>query len=179
MSSEAKAKSKTTVAEDSVVKTEDLSIKANTVIRHNVYWSIGAGVIPLQFVDIAALVGVQLKMLKELGDVYGVPFNANAGKSAVTALLAGVGTGVLNSSLLSSKMMFGLLRQAPVVGSIVSLVMMPSFCAAFTYAIGRVFKRHFASGGTFLSFNAKEAQAEFAEEFAEAKEKGGTAAAAA
>jgi uncharacterized protein (DUF697 family) len=185
MSSEAKAKSKTaaaeetTSAEETVAKEHALCVKADTVIRHNVYWAMGAGAIPLQFVDIAALIGVQLKMLKELGDVYGVPFNANAGKSAVTALLAGIGVGAINSGALSSRVMLGLLWNAPVIGNLLSMVMMPAFAAAFTYAVGRVFKRHFVSGGTFLSFNAKAVKTEFAEDFAEAKEKGSATAATA
>jgi len=163
---------------DPVSDREERSAKANKVIRHNVYWAVGAGVVPIQFLDSVALIAVQLKMLKELGDVYGVPFKANAGKSAVTALLTGVGAGVLSSGIVGSSLVMSLLRRAPVVGTVVSLATMPSFSAAFTYAVGEVFKHHFVSGGTFLSFNAKAAQARFAQKFAEAKDKGLAAVAA-
>jgi uncharacterized protein (DUF697 family) len=199
MTSEAKSKSQAAVTEEPVAEAatptveaaapagetvepvstpEDLSVRADTVIRHNVYWSLGAAVIPIQFLDTLALITVQLKMLKELGDLYGVPFKANAGKSAVTALLAGIGTSALSSGIVTSGVVMGLLRRAPVIGAAVSLVTMPSFSAAFTYAVGEVFKRHFASGGTFLSFDAKAVKAQFFRTFAEAKDKGLTAVAA-
>jgi len=156
----------------------DLSAQADRVIRHNVYWSAAAGVIPVPVLDTVALIGFQLKMLKELGDVYGVPFKANAVKSAVTALLSGTGTTLLTGGALHSATFVTFLRHSPVIGSFVSLATQPAFAAAFTYAVGRVFKRHFASGGTFLSFNAKAVKEEFAEEFADASKNNASPAAA-
>lgn len=192
MTSEAKSKSQAAITEEPAAETvapaaetaapvaepEDLSAKADTVIRHNVYWALGAAVLPIQFLDTIALIAVQLKMLKELGDVYGVPFKANAGKSAVTALLTGIGASAISSGIVASGAVVSLLRRAPVIGTAISLVTMPSFSAAFTYAVGEVFKRHFASGGTFLSFDAKAAQAQFVEKFTKAKDKGLSAVAA-
>lgn len=152
--------------------TEDSrDVAAARVIRHNVYWSMGAGVIPFAFLDTAAALGVQLKMLKELGDVYDVPFSANAGKSAVTALLASVTGGFVGHKVLGTAALRTLARRTPVIGTIVGLATMPAFYAAFTYAVGKVFNKHFASGGTFLSFNAKEKEAEFKEAFEEGKAK--------
>src|SRR3546814_11773464 len=84
-----------TGAEDGAATVETTQNRASRVIRQNTYWAMGAGVIPWALLDTAAVVAVQLKMLKELGDVYGVPFSANAGKSAVTALLATVAGGAV------------------------------------------------------------------------------------
>jgi len=186
MTSEAKAKTQAAVSDGPVEEritpapeTDVKSAEADSVIRNNVYWSIGAGVIPLRFLDTAALIAVQVKLLKELGDLYGVPFRANAVKSSVAALLAGIGTTAISGGILSSGVAYGLLRNAPVFGTLFSLATQPAFAAAFTYAVGKTFKRHFESGGTFLSFNAKKAKDEFAAEFAEAKDKGIGAATAA
>jgi uncharacterized protein DUF697 len=44
-------------------------------------WSGAAGFIPLPLVDIAAVWGVQLQMLRRLSEIYGVPFSENRGKS--------------------------------------------------------------------------------------------------
>ena len=46
-------------------------------------WSGAAGLIPLPIVDIAAVGGVQLEMLRRLSDIYGVPFVENRGKSLI------------------------------------------------------------------------------------------------
>ncbi|MDH2434869.1 DUF697 domain-containing protein [Pokkaliibacter sp. MBI-7] len=157
----------------------DLDAQARKIIRHNCYWSMGAGLIPFIFVDTAALIAVQLKMLKELGDLYGVPFKANAGKSAVTSLLAGAGSGYLGYKTVTSGVVRRLVRKTPVIGTAITLATMPAFDSAFTYAVGKVFHRHFASGGDFLSFNAKKVQAEVNETIEEVKAKGVDAAQAA
>jgi len=180
MTSEAKAKAQAAVSDKPSEENEtasadhtDLhSAQADTIIRNNIYWSIGAGIIPFRFLDTAAIIAVQVKLLKELGDLYGVPFKANAVKSSVAALLAGVGTSAASIEILTSGYAYSLLRSAPVFGTLLSLATQPAFAAAFTYAVGKTFKRHFESGGTFLSFDAKASKPDFAADFAEAKEKG-------
>ena len=49
-------------------------------------WSGAAGLIPVPLVDIAAVGGVQLHMLRRLSEIYGVPFSENRGKSILTSL---------------------------------------------------------------------------------------------
>lgn len=151
---------------------------AAQVIRNNVLWSMGAGVIPVAYVDTAAILAVQLKLLKELADVYGVPFRASIGKSAVAALVGGLVTGGASYGVLMSGVFQGLVRSVPVVGQLVGFATMPAFAAATTYAIGKVFDQHFASGGTFLTFDPKKVEGYFREKFEEAKTKGAASAAA-
>ena len=73
-------------------------------------WSGAAGLIPIPFVDMAAVGGVQLQMLRRLSEIYGVPFSENRGKSvlasvagavipASTATTTAVGVGSLVKSL--------------------------------------------------------------------------------
>jgi uncharacterized protein (DUF697 family) len=143
--------------------------QAAQVIRRNVLWSMGAGVIPFAYVDTAAVLAVQVKLVKELSDVYGVPFRANAGKSAIAALIGGMAAGGASQGVMVSGLMHGLIRSMPVVGQIVGLATMPAFAAATTYAVGKVFEQHFASGGTFLTFDAKKVEGYFREKFEEAK----------
>ena len=64
-----------------------------------------------------------------------------------------------------------LIRRVPVVGTIFGVVAMPTFAAACTYALGRVFAWHFARGGTVADFDADEASEKFKDEFAEGKRK--------
>jgi uncharacterized protein (DUF697 family) len=46
-----------------------------------------------------------------------------------------------------------LLKAVPVLGTIASGFVMPVLSAGATYAIGKAFIQHFASGGTLLDFN--------------------------
>jgi len=46
-----------------------------------------------------------------------------------------------------------LLKGLPGVGTLIGAVTMPAFSAGATYAIGKLFIQHFASGGTLLDFN--------------------------
>lgn len=157
--------------DDTEEATDPRQAAAARIVRHNMYWSMGAGLIPWVVVDTAAAIAVQLKMLKELGDLYDVPFSANAGKSAVLSLLASVTGGVVGHKVLGAQVLRRLSRHTPVFGTIIGVATMPAFYAAFTYAVGKIFNEHLASGGTFLSFNAKEAEADFQAKFAEGQAK--------
>jgi len=46
-------------------------------------WSGAAGLIPVPLIDIVAVGGVQLQMLRKLSELYGVPFTDNRGKSVI------------------------------------------------------------------------------------------------
>ena len=114
-------------------------------------WSGAAGLIPLPFVDVIAVGGVQLQMLRRLSEIYGVPFTENRGKSLIASL---AGSLLPASVATTTAMTFGsLLKGIPGVGSAVGALTMPVFSAGATYAIGKAFIQHFASGGTLLDFN--------------------------
>lgn len=65
------------------------STEADTIIRRYMLGAIAVGLLPCPLVDIAALSGIQLKMLHSLARLYGVDFSAQIGKSAITSLLGG------------------------------------------------------------------------------------------
>ena len=48
-------------------------------------WSGAAGLIPLPLVDVIAVGGVQLHMLRRLSEIYGVPFSDNRGNRSLPA----------------------------------------------------------------------------------------------
>jgi uncharacterized protein (DUF697 family) len=120
---------------------------ASKLVDRFAVWAGVAGLIPLPVVDVAAVGGLQLQMVHRISQVYGVPFSANKGKALIAAL---VGTIVPASSTLGAA---SLLKSVPVVGTAISALVMPALASAATYAIGKVFIQHFASGGTLLDFN--------------------------
>jgi uncharacterized protein (DUF697 family)/CRP-like cAMP-binding protein len=117
------------------------------VVERFALWSGVAGIIPLPFVDLAAVGSVQVLMLRRISQIYNVPFSAYRGK----ALIASLAGSVIPAS--SGMGAASITKSVPVVGTAVSAVVMPALSAGATYAIGMAFIQHFASGGTLLDFN--------------------------
>ncbi|MDP5218849.1 DUF697 domain-containing protein [Ruegeria sp. 2205SS24-7] len=119
----------------------------------------GAAFIPVPVVDIAAIGALQLKLVKDLSDLYDVPFSSNSGKAAVTALLSTlvpVQAGITTASFV---------KAVPLFGTALGVVSAPAFAGAATYAVGRTFTMHFESGGTLLTFDAEKMREFFKSEY--------------
>lgn len=110
-------------------------------------WSGAAGFIPLPFVDLAAVGGLQIQMLRRISQIYEVPFSENRGKVLVAAL---AGSLIPATSVVGTA---SLVKGVPAAGAAVSAFVMPALCAGATYAIGMAFIQHFSTGGTLLDFN--------------------------
>jgi uncharacterized protein (DUF697 family) len=119
---------------------------ANLVDRFAL-WSGVAGLIPLPFVDVLAVGGLQLQMLRRVSQLYDVQFSENRGK-ALIASLAGTMIPVTSGMGAASA-----LKSIPLLGMVASAFVMPVLSAGATYAIGKAFIQHFESGGTLLDFN--------------------------
>ena len=136
---------------------------ADKVIRNYALGSIVPSLIPVPMLDLVGVTGIQLKMLHSLAQTYDVPFKEEAGRSAVTALIGGTGT------LGAARIVTSAVKAIPFVGQITASVTMPAINGGTTYAIGKVFKQHFESGGTFLTFDAAKVRAYFEEQLKEGK----------
>jgi len=114
-------------------------------------WSGAAGLIPVPLIDVVAVGGVQLQMLRKLSEIYAVPFENNRGKSMIASLAGAI---IPASTATTTAMTFGsLVKGVPGFGSAIGALTMPVYSAGVTYVIGRVFMKHFASGGTLLDFD--------------------------
>ena len=120
---------------------------ASQLVDRLALWSGAAGLIPVPVVDLAAVGGVQLYMLRRLAEIYGVPFSENRGKS-VLASLAGAVIPFTTATTIG-----GLAKFFPVIGTAIGQLTMAGVSAPATWVIGKVFIQHFASGGTLLDFN--------------------------
>lgn len=148
---------------------EERERHADSVIRGNVYLSAASGLIPIPIIDTAATLAVDMKMLAELAEVYRVEFRKDVGKSAVGAFLGTVGPAMAGNLVMGSTALSWSLASTPLLGFFVRLITQPALHAAFTYALGKVFQQHFASGGTFLTFQPGKVTAFFREKFDEAR----------
>ena len=124
----------------------DRRLRAAKVVDRFSFWSGVAGLLPVPFVDLAAVAAVQIQMLRVISRIYDVPFSENRGKALIAGLFGTVipvSTGVGMASVVKS---------IPIAGTAVGALVTPALAVAATYAIGRVFIQHFASGGTLLDF---------------------------
>src|ERR1039457_955587 len=69
---------------------ESRDVLASQVVDRFSLWSGAAGLIPFPLVDVAAVGGVQLMMLRRLSEIYDVPFAENRGKSIIASLAGSV-----------------------------------------------------------------------------------------
>ena len=144
--------------------------EAGAAVRRNTMWAIGGSFIPIPVVDTAAIVAVQLKMLAELSNIYDIPFDRNSGKATISALICSLSSGTLGKSLLATGIFGTMVKSMPVVGYGLTVLTMPGFNGAATYALGKIFQQHFSAGGTFLTFDPKKTERHFREKFEEGKE---------
>lgn len=124
----------------------DRRSRATKVVERFSFWSGVAGLLPIPFVDLAAVAAVQIQMLRLISRVYDVPFSENRGKALIAGLFGTVipvSTGIGMASVVKS---------IPIAGTAVGALATPALAVAATYAIGMVFIQHFASGGTLLDF---------------------------
>ena len=143
--------------------------RAFRTVKKYMLWSTGAGLIPVPFLDWAAVSGVQLRMVSELSKIYDVPFKESCGKAAI---------GSLAGFVLPHAMAFGwlgsMLKAVPGVGSLAGAPAMALFSGAYAWALGNVFIQHFESGGTFLNFHPEEVKEYFRAQFEEGRKQTAT-----
>lgn len=137
----------------------DRRASAEKIINAHIVWAIGAGLVPIPLVDIAAVTGIQLDMLKQLSTLYGVSYSESEGKVWLSAL-----TGSLAARLTAN-----VIKLIPGIGSIIGGVSMSAMSGASTYALGQVAVGHFEGSGTLSSINLDAAKQAYEEELEKGK----------
>jgi uncharacterized protein (DUF697 family) len=134
-------------AESAADAPENRMKMASHLVDRFAVWAGVAGLIPVPVVDVLAVGGLQIQMLRRISQVYELPFSENRGKAVIASI---AGTLVPATSGIGAA---SLLKAIPVVGTITAGLVMPALSAGATYAIGKAFVQHFESGGTLLDFN--------------------------
>ena len=143
---------------------KDVHAESAQVIATAVKWSAAAAVVPVPYLDLLALGAVQVKMVRDLAQAYGLDAESETLKGVISALLGTLAPAAISGGLLGSA-----LKVVPVGGTIIGSVGLAAFGSAATYAIGKVFVAHFEKGGTLKSFSAEAIEADLKKEFAAAK----------
>jgi uncharacterized protein (DUF697 family) len=134
--------------------------RAETIMKEHVLWSLGAGFVPLPFLDVAAVTVVQLDMLKQLCRLYEIDYSESEGKVLLSALTGGI-IAQLGASML---------KALPGIGTLLGGVSMSIMAGASTYAVAQVTIIHFESGGTLFDVNLDNAKRVYEEQFEEGKD---------
>ncbi|MGA7002478.1 MAG: YcjF family protein [Pseudolabrys sp.] len=126
--------------------------RARKLVERFSLWSGVAGLLPVPLVDLAAVGGVQLQMLRRISQIFDIPFSKNRGKAimasfAGTMIPASTGLGVAS-----------MIKAVPFAGTAIGALTTPALSVGATYVIGMAFIEHFASGGTLLDFEPPDYQ---------------------
>ena len=117
------------------------SFARKIVERHRTYATMG-GLAPLPIVNIAVLAAINMRMVKRLSEMYGVPYQRDRAKSAIIGLIAGAaptGVGAMAASTLA------MIVPGP---GLVGLAVSAATAGALTQGIGLIFLEHFESEAT-------------------------------
>jgi uncharacterized protein (DUF697 family) len=130
------------------------------IINEHILWAMGAGLVPVPLLDIAAVSAIQLDMLKQLSTHYNVRYSESEGKVFLSAL-----TGSLAARLAANA-----IKLIPGIGSVIGGLSMSILSGGSTYALGQVAVRHFERNGTFSNIDLDSAKRAFEEQFERGKE---------
>jgi uncharacterized protein (DUF697 family) len=154
------------MADASMAVPENLHAEASKIIYSAMTWSAAAGVVPVPALDLIALATVQGKMVADLSSLYGERATNEVARGLVSVLLGTLAPAGLTGAVASSG-----LKATPVIGPVLGAISMAGFSSAATYAIGKVFVRHFEGGGNLLDFSPKSVEEDLKAEFARSSKK--------
>lgn len=131
--------------------------KALKIVETYSVYATGAGFIPVPLIDMAAITAIQIKMLAEVARAYDQKFEADRARPILASLIGGFASTSLGYSLGN----YVLLKSVPLVGPVLSALSLPASAAVVTWAVGKVFIQHFASGGTLLDFDPEKTRTQY------------------
>ncbi len=126
---------------------EEAAESAEKIIQGHVIAAMAAAVVPLPvLVDIAAVTALEVHMITKLARAYEFPVPHKLVASKVLISLAGG----IGPAYISVKFEH-LVKAVPVAGYAAYVAVLSISNGASVYAVGKIFQKHFESGGTFLS----------------------------
>lgn len=163
---------KTTISEDCVASSEAAPLSedvgrgliAENMIKDYIIASVAASIVPVPLFDIAAVAGVQLRMIQKLSELYGKSFSEKAGRNILASMvggLAGYGVGITVAVSLT--------KLIPGVGWMAGMVSLPVVAGASTYAIGSVFVKHYEQGGDIFDLSTEAMRTFYKQQFEKGK----------
>jgi uncharacterized protein (DUF697 family) len=127
--------------------------KCESIINRYALMAAAAGLLPT-FLDMAALTGLQIKMIDDLAEQFGKNYTEQEGKNTLTAITGGMVAPIAAPPIASAAVV------VPVVGPLVSFVTSPAAAAISTRMIGHLalerFEREEAAAAEVAKTPARE-----------------------
>lgn len=138
--------------------------RADTCIRNHVLAAMGIGLIPSFVIEVAGVTGIEVKLIQDLARIYSfpVPGKLIAYKILISLILT-VGPLYLAVRMQSA------VKSVPVLGHAAYAGFMAVSNGAAVYAVGKIFQKHYESGGTFLGRGSGEIRQAFADNLSDGK----------
>lgn len=137
---------------------------AENLIKDYVIASVAASIVPVPLFDIAAVAAIEMRMIQKLSELYGKPFSEGVGRNILASLAGGVlGYGV------GAAVAVSLTKLIPGVGWMMGMVSLPVMSGASTYAVGRVFVKHYEGGGDIFDLSTEAMRSYYKEQFEKGK----------
>lgn len=139
--------------------TAEVGSTTDKIIKSHVIASMALGLVPVPVFDVSALTTTQMSLLRQLCERYEISFTNFDLKSLLTSLLGG------SLPIISVIGLSSLVKIVPGFGSIAGMASLSMTAGSVTYAIGKVFSKHFENGGTIEDFDMKQARSLLKSEF--------------
>jgi uncharacterized protein (DUF697 family) len=121
-----------------------LAMQADKLIKKYAFGSGVFGYMPFPVLDAIGIMAVQRRMLFHLAEVYNIPFSRNLAKDLLTTMAGGIASRAAIPIAI---------KIIPGINVLFGSAGMAAIGSASTYAVGKVFKKHFEEGGTLEDFN--------------------------
>jgi uncharacterized protein (DUF697 family) len=141
-----------------------LELKADNLIKNHVLGACAASMVPVPLFDVAAITAVQVRMIYKLAEMYDKTFSEHAVRNTIAALVGGTvghGAGVMAA--------ISLTKAIPGVGWMLGMISLPAVAGGATYAVGRVFARHFQEGGSVSDISVENVRSYYNEQLEKGK----------
>ncbi|RUM94180.1 MAG: hypothetical protein DSZ28_04565 [Thiothrix sp.] len=137
---------------DAHSNSNSLAIKADMLIKKHAFGSGVFGYVPFPILDALGILAVQRRMLSRLARLYRVPYSQSLAKDLLRTLAGGIATRATIPVAM---------KIIPGIGVLFGSTGMAAIGSASTYAVGKIFQRHFEEGGTLEDFNAEQSKEDF------------------
>lgn len=136
---------------DTLPKIEnERQFRAEMIVKEHMIASLGLGLIPIPFVDLATGLASNVVLVSRLCTLYEQPFKASIARTAVLSIM-----GIIGSVGVAVTVGFSLAKLIPGIGTVAGSVALPIANAATAYVIGKMFIGHFEMGGTLFDFDPR------------------------
>lgn len=142
-----------------------VELQADNCIKNHVIAAMGIGLVPSAVVDVVGITAIEVKMIRDLARVYDFPVPTKlVAYKIMISLVGSIGP------VYFSTRMHTALKGVPLVGHAVYVGLLSITGGAAVYAVGKIFQKHYQSGGTFLSKDNAYIREYFKEKYVEGKQ---------